>query len=159
MTPISVCQIFVGVSIFGMLFMIVRKLPLIASFRSRSVKEEKKISFLLKNKFNEGEMRVKGKIHQWGEKRAHQLRVWVLKIDNILTLYLQKAREQKKHIERIRLYRRKNKQEPGLEISEIKKDKPVNKIQHRVKAETKNQSKSKNRTIIKGRRLKRRGAK
>ncbi|MDD5551792.1 MAG: hypothetical protein PHI88_01335 [Candidatus Pacebacteria bacterium] len=101
MSSIAICQIIFGFSIFGLLFIFSRNLPLIPDYEVKYVPKEKRVSFRLRRNVTEGKIKTSHKAHKFQEKITSRLRVVVLKIDNYLSSRLQKVRERRFHLENI----------------------------------------------------------
>jgi hypothetical protein len=97
MNNIFICQIVLGVSLFGMLFIFLRNLPLLLEFEPKPIPKEDKFSFKIKIKYNSIQKKVKDSFNHWQEKNLRKMRIWNLKIDNFLNAYLDKIRKQKLH--------------------------------------------------------------
>lgn len=107
MSLILICQIIFGASLFGILFIFLRNLPLLVEFEPRPIPKEERLIFKFKKGFLRFKDKFSGKFQRAREKTAHKIRILVLKIDNFLTSYLKKAQEQRRHQKKISLFRKK----------------------------------------------------
>jgi hypothetical protein len=101
MELILILQIILGVSVFGILFIIFRNFPLILTHEPKYIPKEKRMFFKLKKGVSEKRMRTSHRTHKWREKIFHRLRILILKLDNILLSYTHKVRERRMHLEKI----------------------------------------------------------
>jgi len=101
MDSITICQIILGVSIFGALFVFVRNLPLVPEHKVKYIPKEKRVSFKLKRGLSEKKVETVHITHKAQEKLGHRLRIWILKLDNFLSKWLKKTKERNYHLENI----------------------------------------------------------
>lgn len=101
MPLISIFQIALGISIFGIIFIVVRNLPLVPEYKVKYVPKEKKISFKMRRNISEGRIKTTHKTHKFKEKLGGKIRIWILKLDNFLLSRLQKTRERRMHLENV----------------------------------------------------------
>lgn len=101
MLLIYIFQIALAVSIFGIIFIIVRNLPLVPEYKVKYIPKEKKISFRLRRGVSEGRIKATHKSHKIKEKIGRKIRIWILKFDNFLISRIQKTRERRMHLENI----------------------------------------------------------
>lgn len=100
MTIVFLCQIVLGITLFGMFFIFLRTLPLLVEFESKVVSEKETLPFRIKKSYNNFQKKIKNSFNHWQEKNLHRMRIWNLKIDNFLNAYLDKIRKQKLHFHR-----------------------------------------------------------
>jgi len=139
MSLITICQIIIGASLAGMLFIFLRNLPFLAEFEPKPILPEKK--FFNRIKYNLGKTKTKvGEIfHKFVEKNSHKLRIFILKTDNFLISRARQAREKKIHFAKIN-FKKKKKEDYLVRKEEDLKKEEEKKIYIQEK---KNKSKSK----------------
>jgi len=98
---ISIFQIALAVSIFGIVFIVIRNLPLVPEYKVKYIPKEKKISFKVKQNISEGRIKTTHKTHKFKEKVGGKIRIWILKLDNFLLSRLRKTRERRMHLENV----------------------------------------------------------
>lgn len=101
MLLISIFQIALGVSIFGIAFIVIRNLPLVSDYKVKYIPKEKRISFRVRKNISEGRVKTAHKTHKLKEKTGGKVRIWILKLDNFLLSRLKRTRERRMHIENI----------------------------------------------------------
>lgn len=101
MDSITICQIILGISIFGALFIFARNLPLLPEHKVKYVPREKRVSFKLKRGFSEKKIETVHVTHKAQERLGHRLKVWILKLDNFLSNWLKRTKERKYHLENV----------------------------------------------------------
>jgi len=97
MEIISIFQIIFSLSLFGIIFIFLRNLPILVDFEPQPIPREKKIYFRCKKRFVIIKEKLIDRFHQFREKNLHRLKLLTLKMDNFLTSYLKKTREIKIH--------------------------------------------------------------
>jgi hypothetical protein len=126
MELITIFQISFGVSVFGFLFIFFRNLPLIPEYKVKYVPKEKRISFKFKRGVSEGKVKTAHRSHKIQERIGHRLRIWLLKLDNVLSSRLQKIKERRSHLENVYFAdveeeKEKKKKRKDIEDKEVKK--------------------------------------
>ena len=97
MKIISIFQIIFSLSLFGIIFIFLRNLPVLVEFEPQPIPREKKFYFRCKKRVLVIKEKLSDKFHQFREKNLHRLKVLTLKMDNFLTSYLKKTREIRLH--------------------------------------------------------------
>jgi len=121
MNIIFICQIAFGISVFGILFILLRNLPVLVEFEPRPIPKNKKLYFRLKKGFLIVKQKSGEKFHRLRERNLHRLKVWTLKVDNFLTSYLKRTQERRLHQKRSHS-EKKEREKSKSEISKESKD-------------------------------------
>jgi hypothetical protein len=88
-------------SFLGMAFIFVRNLPLVAEYKVKYISKEKRFTFRLRKNISDSKIKTIHKTHKIQERIGHRLRIFILKIDNILFNWLKNVKEKRFHIENI----------------------------------------------------------
>ena len=107
MSLITICQIIVGASLAGMLFIFLRNLPLLAEFKPKPILPERKFFNRIKYNLGKTKTKVEEIFHKFVEKNSHKLRIFILKTDNFLISRARQAREKKIHFAKINFKKKK----------------------------------------------------
>ncbi|HRR39391.1 MAG TPA: hypothetical protein P5570_01370 [Candidatus Paceibacterota bacterium] len=97
MNTIFICQLILIVAFVGIVFIFLRNFPLLVEFEPRPVPKEKRISYKIKNNWNNFQKTIGNNFSHWQEKTLRRTKVWMLKIDNSITSHLDSIRKQKIH--------------------------------------------------------------
>lgn len=109
MSLILIFQILFAVSLFGIIFIIVRNLPLVPDYEVKYIPREKRFFFRFKKNISEKKIKTTHKTHKYRERFIRRLRILILKIDNFLLPYFHKIRERRVHLEKIYFAKREKK--------------------------------------------------
>ncbi len=97
---ILVAQIIFGISVLGILFILFRKVPILLRYPRHSFEEISLYGFLqkLKNRMLANDF-FHLKIFPLLEKILRKIKIWVLKLDNVLAKLVSRLRHKRKNIE------------------------------------------------------------
>lgn len=107
MSIFSLSLIIFIASFLGLFFIFLRNLPLLVDFKPEVIAEEKKLIKRLKFKLSNAKRKFKKWFERFTEKKAHQLRVLILKIDNLLISYIKKIQIKKLHSKKISFFKKR----------------------------------------------------
>jgi hypothetical protein len=109
MSLIIISKIVFSISLFGVIFIFLRNLPLIPDYKPEYVPKEKRFFFRFRKNVSEKKIKTAHKTQKVREKIIHRLRIIILKIDNALLSYFHKLRERRMHLEKVYFVKRERK--------------------------------------------------
>lgn len=111
MSLLLLFEIVFGVSLFGMIFIFIRRMPLIADYEPKYIPKEKRAFVRFRKNVSEKRIETKHKTHKFREKIIQRLRISILKFDNFLLSYFKKMRERRMHLEKVYFAKREERRQ------------------------------------------------